>query len=129
VKRAGSPIRISILILSSLLIVIACAGKSELDAVKGRWVRPDGGYLLEIREVEPDGRLAAGYFNPRPIHVEKAEAFLKEGRCEVFIELRDVNYPGSTYRLVYDPEKDILSGVYFQAVERVEFRVYFEREK
>jgi len=69
----------------------------------------------------------AGYFNPRPIHVAKAEAS-REGSVEkVFIELRDVNYPGSTYTLDYDPTDDQLKGVYYQAVEKQRFPVLFVR--
>ena len=47
----------------------------------------------------------------------------------VFIELRDVNYPGSNYHLTYDPKTDQMKGVYFQAVERQNFDVNFVRVK
>jgi hypothetical protein len=69
----------------------------------------------------------AAYFNPRPIHVAKAEASQYEGTVNVFIELRDVNYPGSTYNLTYDPADDYLKGVYFQAAIGQTFDVYFVR--
>ena len=46
----------------------------------------------------------------------------------MFIELRDVNYPGSTYTLTYDPATDQLSGNYFQAVRRENFDVVFVRQ-
>ena len=61
------------------------------------WVRPDGGYVLELRNVKKDGSLTAAYYNPRPIRVFRAEASGKDGTLSVFVELRDVNYPGSTY--------------------------------
>ena len=48
---------------------------------------------------------------------------------KVFIELRDVNYPGSTYTLTYDPASDQLKGVYYQAVEKQRFPVAFVRMK
>jgi hypothetical protein len=35
---------------------------------------------------------------------------------QVVVELRDVNYPGSTYTLTYDPGTDRLTGTYYQAV-------------
>ena len=44
-------------------------------------------------------------------------------------EQRDVNYPGSTYNLQYDPETDRLKGTYFQAVERQTFEIQFVRAK
>ena len=77
----------------------------------------------------PGGKLEAAYFNPRPIHVAKAEASQEAGTVRVFIELRDVNYPGSTYTLTYDAERDELEGRYFQAVARETFDVHFVRMK
>lgn len=71
----------------------------------------------------------AGYFNPKSIHVATAEASRESGAMKVFIELRDVNYPGSTYTLSYDPASDQLKGVYFQAVEKQRFSVTFVRMK
>jgi hypothetical protein len=34
--------------------------------------------------------------------------------CEYF-ELRAPGYPGSTYTLTYDPQRDQLQGIYFHA--------------
>lgn len=93
----------------------------------GRWVRPDGGYVLELSKVRKDGTLEAGYYNPRPIHVARAEWKRGNGTATVHIELRDVNYPGSRYDLRYDPESDSLKGTYFQAVERKTYEIGFER--
>ena len=97
------------------------------DKLKGRWQRPDGGYIVEIRSVEPDGRIDAGYFNPQPIHVAKAEAAREGAVTKLFIELRDQNYPGSTYNLVYQEEGDQLVGVYYQAALQQQFEVVFLR--
>jgi hypothetical protein len=41
--------------------------------------------------------------------------------------LRDVNYPGSTYTLIYEPGSDQLQGVYYQAVEQQRYQVSFVR--
>ena len=73
--------------------------------------------------------MAAGYFNPKSIYVAQAEASREGGVMKVFIELRDVNYPGSTYTLTYDPASDQLKGVYYQAVEKQRFSVAFVRMK
>jgi len=40
----------------------------------------------------------------------------KQGIIKAFVELRDVNYPGSKYNLQYDAGIDRLKGTYFQAV-------------
>jgi len=93
----------------------------------GRWLRPDGGYILEIRSVSPEGKIDASYLNPRSIRVARAEAFLEAGKVTLFIELRDVNYPGSTYRLVYDGGRDVLEGLYYQALQQQTFDVAFVR--
>ena len=95
----------------------------------GRWLRPDGGYMLELTEVTKDGTLKAVYLNPRPINVAKAVFSQKDGRLTIFVELRDVNYPGSQYSLQYDPTADRLIGTYFQAVLSQTFNVEFVRLK
>lgn len=106
----------------------ASSGKApDAQRLVGQWVRPDGGYVLEVREVGKDGSLKAGYFNPRPINVAKAEWKQKDSLLTLFVELRDVNYPGSTYTLQYDPESDRLMGTYFQAVAKQTFRIEFAR--
>jgi len=99
------------------------------EKLKGRWLRPDGGYIVEIRNVEPGGKMDAAYFNPRPIHVAKAEASQDGATVKVFIELRDVNYPGSTYDLTYEAKSDQLAGIYYQAALQQQFEVVFERMK
>jgi len=95
--------------------------------LSGRWLRPDGGYILELSDPAPEGLLKAAYFNPRPINVSRAEWKSQEGRLGVFVELRDTNYPGSTYTLDYDPAADRLKGIYFQAALQQQFEVEFER--
>lgn len=93
----------------------------------GKWLRPDGGYVIEIRDVGPGGKVVAAYRNPRPIHVSEAGARRRNGKIELFIELRDEGYPGSTYTLTYDPQRDHLAGVYYQAALRQNFDVVFVR--
>ena len=73
--------------------------------------------------------MEAAYFNPRPIHVARAEASREDSATKVFVELRDVNYPGSTYTLAYEPTSDQLRGIYFHAGSQHNFEVYFERLK
>lgn len=103
--------------------------QTDLQRLDGRWVRPDGGYVLELREIKKDGGLKASYFNPRSINVSKATWSRKEGMLNLLVELRDVNYPGSTYTLQYDPKSDRLKGTYFQAVEKQTFNIEFVRAK
>jgi hypothetical protein len=103
--------------------------KTGFDVLKGRWLRPDGGYIIQIRNIDPSGKMEAGYFNPRPINVSRAEATRDSGKMKVFIELRDTGYPGSTYTLTYDPKEDVLRGIYYQAAMKQSFDVYFTRMK
>lgn len=102
---------------------------SEFQKLKGRWQRQDGGYVLEIKSIADNGAMDAAYFNPKSIHIGKAEASRDRDATKVFIELRDVNYPGSTYSLTYDAESDQLKGIYYQAVEHQRFPVAFARLK
>jgi hypothetical protein len=100
---------------------------SEFQQLPGKWLRTDGGYVIEIRSVNADGKTQAGYYNPNPINVSRAEATQEQDRVKVFIELRDVNYPGSTYTLRYDRERDVLEGIYYQAALQQSFTVRFIR--
>ena len=99
------------------------------EQLRGRWVRPDGGYVLEIRAVDARGAIDAAYLNPRPINVARAEAARDGSTLKVFVELRAPNYPGSTYTLTHDPKTDQLKGLYFQAATRQTFDVLFIRTK
>lgn len=99
------------------------------DMLKGRWQRPDGGYVLEIRAVDASGKIDAAYLNPKPINIAKAEATRDGSTLKVLVELRAPNYPGSTYTLTYDPQQDQLRGIYFQAVQQQNFNVNFVRMK
>jgi len=93
----------------------------------GRWQRPDGGYVIDISSINADGSLEAAYFNPRPINVSQASAAVEEGRIKIFIELRDVGYPGARYSLFYTPQDDTLKGLYFQPSVQQSFEVVFVR--
>jgi hypothetical protein len=52
-----------------------------------------------------------------------------KNRIQVFVKLQDVNYPGSTYTLTYDPEQDRFTGYYYQAALNQIFDVVFIREQ
>jgi hypothetical protein len=97
------------------------------EKLKGRWLRAEGSYIVEVRSVKPGGKMDAAYFNPRPINVAKAEAMKAGEVLKVFVELRDVNYPGSTYTLTYQPATDRLAGTYFHAVSGQNMDVEFSR--
>ena len=119
-----------LLTLSVLLFTGTTApAADDFQLLMGRWQRTDGGYVIEIRSIAPDGTIKAGYFNPRPINVENAQASMHKEQIKVEVKLRDVGYPGSAYTLVYLPEKDALLGSYFQAVSRQYFDVLFVRMK
>jgi len=103
--------------------------RAGFDTLNGRWLRLDGGYVLDIRAVDPSGKIDAIYLNPNLINIAKAEATRDGSTLKVFVELRAPNYPGSTYTLTYDPQQDQLRGTYFQAVQQQRFDVSFVRMK
>jgi len=107
------------------------AAPAAADPLKlaGKWIRADGGYVLEMSDIGFSGTLTASYFNPRPINVSRAAWRLEEGYVVVYVELRDVNYPGSTYTLAHFPDRNVLAGYYYQAVQGQTFEVVFERPK
>lgn len=106
----------------------AVAKKIGFEVLKGSWVRPDGGYMIEIRETGQGGQLEASYFNPNQLPFSAAKASLAGTALHVFFELRAGGYGGSTYELVYDPASDQLKGTYYQAVARQKYDVFFVRK-
>jgi hypothetical protein len=58
---------------------------ADLQRLEGRWVRPDGGYILELSQIKKDGSLKALYFNPRPINVFTAKWSRKDGKINLFV--------------------------------------------
>jgi hypothetical protein len=100
---------------------------TDFQSLVGQWVRIDSPYVIDIESASQDGTLQAKYYNPRPINVSVARAQEKAGTLEVFVELRDVNYPGSTYTLTYYRERELLIGVYFQATMQQKYNVVFSR--
>jgi len=118
-----------VLLVLLLLSTIDAAFAADYRPLIGRWQRTDGGYIIDIRRVAADGAMEAGYFNPRPINVFQAKASEFKQHLKVEVELRDTGYPGSSYTLLYDPDKDILLGFYYQAVQKQNFDVIFVRMK
>jgi hypothetical protein len=107
--------------------VAGAEAPAAFQKLEGRWVRVEGGHVLEIRSVELGGRVDASYLDPRAIHVAKALASQDGGIVKLVIELRDADYPGSTYRLRYDAGRDVLGGTYSEARERRMYDVSFMR--
>jgi hypothetical protein len=101
---------------------------TDMNVLKGAWVRPDGGYVIQIKSVGADGALDAMYFNPTPLPFARAQAALEGAMLRVSLELRAGGYGGSTYELAYDPATDRLKGVYYQAVAKQRFEVGFARK-
>ena len=105
----------------------AGAGPINLDVLKGAWVRPDGGYTISIKSIGLNGQIEAMYFNPNPLPFAKAQASRQGAALRAFFEIRAGGYAGSTYELTYDPASDRLTGIYYQAVAKQKFAVYFVR--
>jgi hypothetical protein len=126
-----------LLVVASSLIVVSVATyvvyqqKSKpfyYENLIGKWVRPDGGYVLDIRSITSDGKMEMAYLNPRPINVSKAQASKNNGKIEIFVELKDKFYPGNYYTLTFDSESERLVGVYNHLGLNQNFDVYFIRK-
>jgi hypothetical protein len=105
------------------------SGFTAAKLLEGRWLREDGGYILDLQDIRPDGSLKAFYFNPRQINVHEANWKFEDERLLLYVELRDVNYPGSNYTLMFRASQDLLWGSYFQAVQKQTMDVKFVRMK
>ena len=106
----------------------AAEEQPDFTMLVGEWVRPDGGYIIRVRDIKPDGSVDAGYFNPNVINVAEANVSELKGLVKLFIKLDDAGYPGSTYTLYYYAEKDALAGFYYQAAIKQTFEVVFLRK-
>jgi hypothetical protein len=93
----------------------------------GRWLRPDGGYVMTVKNIGEDGKVDAAYNNPRAINVAKAEVTQDGGKASLHVELRDRLYPGNYYTLTYDPVQDRLVGDYHHLGIGQTLDVSFER--
>lgn len=102
---------------------------ADYQPLIGRWARTDGDYMIEIKSIAADGKAEAGYFNPRPINVARAEASREGGTLRLFMELRDSGYPGCLYKLTFDKAASRLTGTYFQAAQNETYEVVFEKAK
>lgn len=107
----------------------ASGSQAAFGVLAGRWVRPDGGYVISIKAVDAGGKLDASYANPSPLPFYTAEVTRDGDALKLFFELRAGGYNGSTYTLNYDAASDQLKGVYYQAVARQKFEVVFVRAK
>jgi hypothetical protein len=107
----------------------ASVEKADFSVLVGEWVRADGGYVINVRGIRPDGSVDAGYFNPKEINISEANVSKWKGLSKLFIKLQDKGYPGSTYTLYYYAEKDALAGFYYQAAMKQTFEVVFTRKK
>jgi hypothetical protein len=108
---------------------VASGPQAMFGVLSGRWVRPDGGYLISIKAVDVGGKLDASYENPSPLPFYTAEVTSEGEALKLFFELRAGGYNGSTYTLKYDAASDQLKGVYYQAVAKQKFEVIFVRAK
>jgi hypothetical protein len=106
----------------------APAVPAAVTKLLGRWMRSDGGYVLELRNPDLSGVLEASYFNPKPIKVSRAIWMQGAAGLQVMVELNDVGYPGATYVLSHDAQSDRLVGKYTQPAMQQTFDIEFERQ-
>jgi hypothetical protein len=102
--------------------------RTAFVALPGRWMRPDGGYVITSNSVDASGKLDASYANPNPLPFYAATATEDGGTLKLFFELRAGGYNGSTYTFSYDAASNQLKGQYYQAVAKQTFDVIFVRK-
>jgi hypothetical protein len=73
-------------LISGFLLALPALAQTQPDflALTGRWFRTDGSYVIEIRSVDPGGRMQAAYYNPNPINVSAAQASSPGAAVTVF---------------------------------------------
>ena len=123
-----SAVVLAVAVIAGFVVFPLAEKNDDYSHLIGRWVRFDGGYVLDIRKVQSDGKCEAAYLNPKPINVSKACANITTGKIELFVELRDKYYPGSYYTLTYDSKMDLLIGVYHHLGIGQNMNVFFSRK-
>lgn len=133
-----------LILLSTLFgIIFSCNGMVSVYAdegivvtpmldyavIAGEWQRTDGGYVIKVSDVQPDGHAMVEYFNPNPIYVAQAAISTRKQLIKLYIRFQDKGYEGSNYTLYYYAEKDALVGFYYQAPMDRTFDVIFLRKK
>jgi len=79
--------------------------KPDFNVIIGEWVRSDGGYIVRIRDVNPDGSVDAGYFNPAKTNISEADVSLWKGFVKLFIKLQTRDIPDRPIRSTITPKK------------------------
>jgi hypothetical protein len=71
---------VGMILLTSVVVAGLCvwddpafAAGPDRSQLVGRWMRTDGGYILELSVPVQGGLIMAAYFNPRSINVSRAE--------------------------------------------------------
>ena len=106
----------------------SAAVPEPVQKLLGKWLRADGGYVLELRGAEMSGVVQAAYFNPKSINVSRAIWMQGGTGFQVVVELNDVGYPGATYVLSHDAPSDRLVGKYNQPAMQQSFDIEFVRQ-
>jgi hypothetical protein len=101
----------------------------DKNLIKGVWGRTDGAGEINISVVLDNGLLTATFCNPKSITIEKAVWTNSSDVLRIYIIFREDNYPGSSFSLNYLAEKDLLLGVYFDALTNESQTVTFKRIK
>ena len=78
----------------------------DFDKLIGRWRRTDGGYIIEVRGIDANGRMDAAYYNPAQIN-EYGVTFSVGRELEQVLMSIGVNYvfgSGDSFGYTIDPD-------------------------
>ncbi len=109
-------------------------GKTDPDKnlLIGEWSQMGTPYFIKITGVLDTGKLDAAFYDPNypvKIEIEKANWTKTGTLLSIYIELQDPEYPGSSFKLNYIPERDVLVGTYFNALTGMVYPMEFNRIK
>ena len=89
----------------------------DKNLLTGEWSETGTPNLIKITGVDESGRLQIGFFNPKSITVLKSNWIKNGNLLSVYIELQDEKYMNSNFKLNYVPERDMLVGEFYDAMQ------------
>jgi len=101
----------------------------DKNLIRGKWGMDDSAIELQVLELLKNGGLQVNYSNSKLVFIEKAGWTESSDVLRIFIIYRQDDKPGYSLSLNYIADKDLLVGIYTDALDNKSYNVTFRRIK